>query len=327
QFSFTFRPRKRRKGMQDTIPKHNHALQARALRENTLYVAEKPALPSRGTQVYLDVEGIPDKEFHYLIGLLIVAPGVRRFHSFWADTKDKEKQNWIEFLAVLNEINDFDLLHYGKYEQDFLRRMRRLYGGSTGLLDKITSSSFNVLSAIYSHIYFPVLSNDLKSIASCLGFTWSSSGASGLDSIVRRDEWERSRSASGKQELIQYNKDDCLALEAVATFLRALCSDRLTADVVTFSEVVNTCELKPELPYLFQKQQFFFPDLAQINKCSYFDYQKNRVYLRSNKGHRKAAIKARCLNKKTPRVNKVVIHSKPEVCDQCGSHELKGRGN
>ena len=28
QFSFTFRPRKRRKGMHDTIPKHNHALQA-----------------------------------------------------------------------------------------------------------------------------------------------------------------------------------------------------------------------------------------------------------------------------------------------------------
>ncbi len=326
QFSFTFRPRKQRKGMHDNIAKHNHALQARALRENNLYVAEKPDFPGRSTQAYLDVEGIPDKQFHYLIGLLVVAPGVRRFHSFWADTKDKEKQNWTEFLVVLNEIDDLDLFHYGTYEQKFLREMHRLYGGSADLLDRITSSSFNVLSAIHSHIYFPVLSNDLKSIASCLGFTWASSGASGLDSIVWRDEWERSKSASVKEELIQYNKDDCLALEAVTTFLRALCNERPVTDVVTFSKVVNTCDLKPEL-HRFQKQKFFFPDLAQINKCSYFDYQKNRVYLRSNKGRPKAPIKTRCLNKKRQRVNKVVIHSKPEICDRCGSHELKVSGS
>jgi predicted RecB family nuclease len=62
--------------------------------------------------------------------------------------------------------------------------MGTLYGGETDLLEKLQSHAFNILSAIYGYIYFPVYSNDLKSIASFLGFKWSNDNASGLRSLL-----------------------------------------------------------------------------------------------------------------------------------------------
>ena len=38
----------------------------------------------------------------------------------------------------------------------------------------------NVLTVIYSHVYFPVYTNSLKEIAAYLGFRWTENGASGI---------------------------------------------------------------------------------------------------------------------------------------------------
>jgi predicted RecB family nuclease len=63
QYSYTFRLRKR----QVTGPKHNQkhdqALQALAIRTCKIYVTETPHMASSATQLYLDVEGLPDRSF------------------------------------------------------------------------------------------------------------------------------------------------------------------------------------------------------------------------------------------------------------------------
>src|ERR1039458_2329063 len=74
------------------------------------------------------------------------------------------------------------------------------------------TSSINMLSAIYAHVYFPTFSNGLKEVARHLGFNWSEAGASGLTSIVWRQHWEGSRSGLLLQCLINYNAEDCEAL-------------------------------------------------------------------------------------------------------------------
>jgi predicted RecB family nuclease len=58
QFSYTFRPRRKKKTTVHSPRKHHHSLQALAIRENTIFVAQKPAMPLAKTFVYLDVEGI-----------------------------------------------------------------------------------------------------------------------------------------------------------------------------------------------------------------------------------------------------------------------------
>jgi uncharacterized protein len=84
----------------------------------------------------------------------------------------------------MEHLPDYALFHYGSYETKFIKQMESQYGANSDLLKTIRSRTFNVLSAIYGRIYFPVYFNDLKSIASFLGFKWSDPQAAGLTSIL-----------------------------------------------------------------------------------------------------------------------------------------------
>src|SRR5262249_46820116 len=68
QYSYTFRPGRMKRA---AGAKHDHSLQALAVREQTAYIARRPELPGGRTRLYLDVEGVPDEDFYYLIGLTI----------------------------------------------------------------------------------------------------------------------------------------------------------------------------------------------------------------------------------------------------------------
>jgi predicted RecB family nuclease len=67
QLSYTFRTRRPTKRQTQRFP-HNFALQALALRENKIHVHGDPCLRLSTTQVFLDIEGLPDRGFYYLIG-------------------------------------------------------------------------------------------------------------------------------------------------------------------------------------------------------------------------------------------------------------------
>ena len=41
--------------------RHDHSLQALAVRDRTVYVARRPELPDNRISAYLDVEGLPDR--------------------------------------------------------------------------------------------------------------------------------------------------------------------------------------------------------------------------------------------------------------------------
>jgi predicted RecB family nuclease len=71
QLSYSFRPRSVA-GRRTKPPfKHNAALQALAIRERKIYVAHRPELPTTTTSAFLDIEGVPDADFYYLVGLRI----------------------------------------------------------------------------------------------------------------------------------------------------------------------------------------------------------------------------------------------------------------
>src|SRR5207237_231902 len=116
---------------------------------------------------------------------------------------------------------DFTLYSYGGYEQKFLRRIRRGMLGNDQV-ERALAASVNVLSVIYSHVYFPTWSNGLKDVARYLGFTWSSPDASGIQSIVWRRRWEHTRDEHWKAKLLQYNIDDCQALKIVTDRVDAI---------------------------------------------------------------------------------------------------------
>jgi predicted RecB family nuclease len=68
QLSYTFRPRRKPKRLVGNHEKYHHSLKALAIRDRKIYIVGSPELKIEGTPVYLDVEGLPDRDFYYLIG-------------------------------------------------------------------------------------------------------------------------------------------------------------------------------------------------------------------------------------------------------------------
>ena len=316
QYSYTFRPRRANKSATQRFIKHHHSLNALAIRTQTIYISGNPVLPSAATRVYLDVEGIPDETFYYLIGLVIDNGKSVSSHSFWANDKSEGKIIWGLFLEKMEALKDFVLFHYGSYESKFFKQMGAQYGGSSALLEKIISQSFNVLSAIYGHIYFPTYSNDLKSIASFLGFKWSAHNASGIMSLSWRQQWEGTREETVKQRIITYNHEDCLALRVVEEELQGIVSN--DGGAAAF-RTKNADEIKAEKPLgIFKRNEFCFREFTTINKCAYFDYQRSKVYVRTSSEVKKAMD--RPYRKKTAyRVNKEILLNTPKRFPLCGS--------
>jgi predicted RecB family nuclease len=82
QLSHTFRPRRPRKRIATRQEKYHPALTALAIRERKIHIVGNPEMKLEGTAVYLDVEGIPDRDFYYLIGAQIETGTGLEQHSF-----------------------------------------------------------------------------------------------------------------------------------------------------------------------------------------------------------------------------------------------------
>ena len=100
----------------------------------------------------------------------------------------------------------------------------------------------------------------LKEIAGYLGFRWSGSPASGLEAIVWRHRWEASRDPTVKQALLDYNRQDCEALEIVANRLVDLHSRGAGRRQVATERSGSTSDMKRESPYGFGRNTFVFPE-------------------------------------------------------------------
>ena len=327
QLSYTFRPRRRRRNSRDKPEKFHHSLRALAIRENKIHAVDLPDPKLNGTPVYLDVEGLPDRDFYYLIGVRIQTGDDAVQYGFWADDEDGEKRIWNEFLDVLSAIPDPRLMHYGSYETVFLKRMRARHGGPREGSAAATAveQAVNLLSLVFARIYFPTFSNGLKEITRYLGFRQSGSPGSGLEAIVWRHRWEASGDSKEKQALIDYNKRDCEALERVAKTLIELHRGTSTEGNLPHGDVIRISEMKRESLFHFQRNQFALPDLETINKAAYWDYQRERVYVRStNKTMR------RCPPTSTPhykpKPNAAIDYPAPSCCPNCKSKKIYGHG-
>lgn len=317
QYSYTFRPRRKKKKAEHPLQKHHHALQALAIRENTLFVAQKPAMPLAKTLVYLDVEGMPDRDSYYLIGLRVTTGVVACDHSFWADSDDDEESLWRSFLQVIAGLDDVVVFHYGSYESRFLKVMYERYGADADLLDRINSSTVNVLSLIYSRLYYPAYSNGLKSIASCLGFVWSSTDASGIQAIVWRTEWEATFNHSAKSRLTTYNAEDCVALQKVVDSLYSVMNDNSTVGVVPQRRVASVDDIPDHSQRTYGSVHFALPELANITKCAYFNYQRDKVLFRTSPILRKLRRQKLRRKKRKHKANTQIVYNAPRKCPTC----------
>jgi hypothetical protein len=324
QLSYTFRSRSPRKRAKNPAMPHYFALQALAIRENTVYIHGTPTFPKSETQIYLDIEGLPDSESYYLIGALVVSEGKEIFHSFWADDKSKEPSTFSEFVEAISQLPDFRILHFGAYETVALKRMKaKLSEFLAQRLNIILERATNVLSVIHQHVYFPVYSNSLKDIGRFLGFEWTTEDATGLEAIVWRTDWNKANASDIKAQLLQYNLDDCRALKHVVDSI-----SRLVASIAPMAPndglgvAVNTATLKHKTSgsHRFRKVDFVVPGFDLVNRSAYFDYQRHKIFSRVSRvlGQRLAKVQPRRSRVKPNKILRIEV----KKCVSCGSRNI-----
>ncbi|MGD0919269.1 MAG: TM0106 family RecB-like putative nuclease [Thermodesulfobacteriota bacterium] len=325
QLSYTFRPRRPPKRAKNPAKPHYLALQALSIRENTVHIHGNPQLPDSRSRVYLDIEGLPDNQFYYLIGALVVSDGQETFHAFWADQESDEPIIFTKFAETVCQLADFRVFHYGDYEAIALKRIKaRLPEFHRPKIDAVLKRATNVLSVIHPHIYFPTYSNGLKDIGSFLGYKRKHDSATGLKTIVWRKTWETNGDPDFKASLIQYNQDDCRTLKNVCEFIY-----RLTSEVTATHEppqslpkITRTEEMTMERPSweVFGVREYVLEDLKYVTKCAYLDYQREKVFVRT---HRQFRI----INKRRRRLKHTKTHPNSVIdieCKRCPRCRKKG---
>jgi hypothetical protein len=320
QLSCTFRPRRKSKRVKRPGSMRYSALQALAIREKKVHVCGTPDLPRRKVQVFLDAEGSGDGGFAYLLGVCVSDGDIHTWHSLWADSPNQEAEIFDAFLDLLDGRDDFALFHYGSYEKKLLRRMTKVVRRKD-LIDRAIDNAVNVLSAIHAHVYFPTFSNGLKDVGRYLGCSWTAEDASGLQSLVWRARWEQTREVVWKDKLLTYNAEDCGALKKVAEYVQVIgeaarargveAASAPSGSPVAWADEVG----RPTNRREFCRAKFSLPDFDHVNQCAYFDYQRERVFLRTSKVVRRA-----CMNRRKRRARlraRREVELRDDVCPFC----------
>jgi predicted RecB family nuclease len=321
QLSFAFLPRRRRKKMRDKQERYHHSLKALAIREEKLHIAGRPELRIEGTPVFFDVEGIPDRDFYYLIGLRLRNGDSVVQHSLWADNAEDEEQIYFQFLNILKTIDKPSLIHYGAFETEFLKQMGARYGISVEriLENNGNHSPTNLLSVINGQVYFPTYSNSLKSIARWLGFEWSNTSLTSVKSIACRRDWEASHNIALKSALVDYNAEDCQAAEIVAQALLQLHStDPHSGKRSGIAVYVESLRSPRKMWGPFKSE---FKEFEKISTAAWWDYQRDRIWVRSKKLAEQRASQLRRSHlgphSHLP-VSRTIIYPKLSCCPTCG---------
>jgi hypothetical protein len=145
-------------------------------------------------------------------------------------------------------------------------------------------------------------------------------------SVVWRRRWEQTGDPAWKDWLVTYNLEDCDALRKVADFLDEVCprpgapdEARACANAVAHVEEMKPVTSRRE----WCKIDFAVADFDFVNQRAYFDYQRDRVYVRTSESIRKAQARERRKmgRKKNLRANQSV-EIEAEACPFCGGVEL-----
>ena len=294
------------------------ALKALALREGRTYIKSMPTFPDSNIDIFIDFEGLQDENYTYLIGLIITEEGQNRFFSFWADSQAEEASIFIKMLEIISSLSNFTVYHYGSYEIRALKKMsKKLNETHINTINTLIENSVNVLSIFNSTIYPPTYTNSLKDIAKYVGFSWHSECASGIQSICQRKKWELTGNIVHKDTLLQYNLEDCLALQAVKKWINSIDLNHES----DYAEVEKLTNIKG---YNWRKvDEYFLKDFQKVNQLAYFNYQHTKIYIHTNPQIKKALkreVKSR--KKLTNKPNKT-IKIVAQFCKHCHSNHIK----
>src|SRR5215211_4718922 len=320
QLSYLFKPRKQKKGSRKPPPVlHKVELQALAIRDNKIYLHELPAIARQPVELFVDMEGVPDRGRYYLIGLLVCQADTMEHYAFWAETDHEEGHMWQQFVEKVQQYPEAPLYHYGSYEP---RAVVTLAKGYHTDAESVRKRLVNVHRCLYGKVYFPVHSRGLKAIGHFIGARWTSPQASGLQSLVWRHQWEDTQESTYRDLLETYNREDCHALKLLTDELSRIQQSADTLATVDFAD-----QRKRQTTATSEQIQSQF---RATLKFAHFDYDKKKIHFRQameketkEKRVERNRNNAYKLQKKLQAIQRRATRSlhipKRDTCHVCGS--------
>lgn len=315
QFSHTFKLRKKRKDALKDEPVYYPALKALSIRENKVYINGIPKIGELKANAFIDFEGLPDENFTYLIGVCHYKENGIFYEYFWADNKEEEAQIFISLLNYIQKYNFQVLFHYGKFERKKLENFAKENPDYKDKINKVINKLKDIYPIVKNHVYLPIYRNSLKSVGKYLNITREGI-SNGLESILKRKQWEQKKSPNIKKSLIVYNENDCQSLRIITEWLSKV-EKRIKNNDENFIDA-NDLRTTSNYAYRFGNIDFVNENFKIINKAAYFDYQRNKVYFRENKKIRKGLKREAKFKQKLNKPNKI-IKKEIEKCPKCDS--------
>jgi predicted RecB family nuclease len=195
--------------------------QARALSQAQVVWRSDPGLPRSADEIFFDIEGDPERGLLYLFGVLVREKKRNReiYKPFIAERPDQEAKAFLECIAFLEQWPNAPIYHYHHYERTVLDRLVERHGAQPVRVDRLRNRLHDLSGMVSKSCFLPIRSYSLKTVARYLGFEWTSSKSSAVQSVVWFTSWQRTGERAYLDRAIEYNADDCRATRVLKDWL------------------------------------------------------------------------------------------------------------
>ena len=195
--------------------------QARSLSQSEVVWRSDPGLPTSDAEIFFDIEGDPERGVLYLFGVLVreAKRGREIYRPFLAERPEQEAKAFLDCIAFLEQWPQAPIYHYHHYERTVLDRLVERHGADPARVARLAKRLYDLSGMVSESCFLPVRSYSLKSVARYLGFEWTSSKSSAVQSVVWFTSWQRTGERVYLDRAIEYNADDCRATRVLKDWL------------------------------------------------------------------------------------------------------------
>tara|TARA_Y100001968_G_scaffold300339_1_gene311682 strand:- start:263 stop:1714 length:1452 start_codon:yes stop_codon:yes gene_type:complete len=195
------------------------------------YMALPELKDAKGIFLY-DIESDPDDKHDFLHGFLRI---YNLGNGNWNIKKASyeplltfEKNNdyfiWKSIKRKLASYPDWPILHYGETESLSLYKLAKRNNSKEDELINLRNRCIDIHSRIKQNWILPINNYGLKTVSNYLGFKWKQEKVDGAKALLWWRQWQNSKRSSkiysnNINKIFEYNRDDCLATWAIASWL------------------------------------------------------------------------------------------------------------
>ena len=196
------------------------------------YLRAPVVFPVAERELFFDIEVDPMRDICYLHGFVErrgAENASERFVAFFAEepTVDAEEHAFADAWRHIQASQPCVIYYYSKYERTIYRKLQQKYPHvcTAPEIEELFDPTRAVdlyFDVVLKATEWPTRDFSIKTLAKYFGFDWCAPHPSGAASIEGFDRWVRGRDPAIRQDILDYNEDDCRATRVLLDGIRAM---------------------------------------------------------------------------------------------------------